>query len=98
MPYGASSVATIQECQSRTIKNDMKNVVVKSKIWGKIRRELHPAHLFKSRQLIPAIVSGALVGFMTTLLSISFAALVFGKALPEALSIGIGMALFSNVI
>jgi sulfate permease, SulP family len=76
----------------------MKNVVVKSKIWGKIRRELNPAHLFRSHQLIPAIISGALVGFMTTLLSISFAALVFGKALPEALSIGIGMALFSNVI
>jgi sulfate permease, SulP family len=76
----------------------MQNIVAKSKIWGKIRRELSPSHLFKSRQLIPAIISGALVGFMTTLLSISFAVLVFGKAMPEALSIGIGMALFSNVI
>jgi sulfate permease, SulP family len=76
----------------------MKNIVVKSKIWEKIRRELHPSHLFRSRHLIPAIISGALVGFMTTLLSISFAVLVFGKAIPEALSIGIGMALFSNVI
>lgn len=47
---------------------------------------------------MPAIVSGALVGLMTTILSISFAVLVFGKAIPEALSIGIGMALFSNVI
>lgn len=47
---------------------------------------------------MPALVSGALVGLMTTILSISFAVLVFGKAIPEALSIGIGMALFSNVI
>ncbi len=76
----------------------MKNIVAKSKIWGKIKRELQPSHLFRSHQLIPAIISGALVGFMTTILSISFAVLVFGKALPEALSIGIGMALFSNVI
>jgi sulfate permease, SulP family len=59
---------------------------------------LRPSHLFRSHELIPAIISGALVGFMTTLLSISFAVLVFGKAMPEALSIGIGMALFSNVI
>jgi sulfate permease, SulP family len=76
----------------------MKNIIAKSKIWGKIRRELSPSHLFRSRYLVPAIISGALVGFMTTLLSISFAVLVFGKAMPEALSIGIGMALFSNVI
>jgi sulfate permease, SulP family len=76
----------------------MEKTVFKSKIWGKIGRELHPKHLFKSRHLLPAMVSGALVGFMTSLLSISFAVLVFGKAIPEALPIGIGMALFSNVI
>jgi sulfate permease, SulP family len=76
----------------------MKNIVVKSKTWEKIKRELHPSHLFKSHHLLPAIISGALVGFMTTLLSISFAVLVFGKAIPEAVPIGIGMALFSNVI
>lgn len=47
---------------------------------------------------MPSIISGVLVGLMTTILSISFAVLVFGKAIPEALSIGIGMALFSNVV
>lgn len=36
--------------------------------------------------------------WVLSLLSISFAVLVFGKALPEALSVGIGMALFSNII
>lgn len=77
----------------------MKNsTLLNSKIWRKIGRELNPAHLFKSQQLVPAVISGALVGFMTSLLSISFAVLVFGKALPDALSIGIGMALFSNII
>jgi sulfate permease, SulP family len=76
----------------------MKKGIFKSKTWVKIGRELHPAHLFRSRHLLPAVISGALVGFMTSLLSISFAVLVFGKALPEALPIGIGMALFSNVI
>lgn len=76
----------------------MKNAALNLKVWKKIGSELHPSYLFRKELLMPAIVSGALVGLMTTILSISFAVLVFGKALPEALSIGIGMALFSNVI
>lgn len=76
----------------------MKSGVVNLKVWKKIGSELRPSYLFRKELLMPAIVSGALVGLMTTILSISFAVLVFGKALPEALSIGIGMALFSNVI
>lgn len=76
----------------------MKNAALNLKVWKKIGSELRPSYLFRKELLMPAIVSGALVGLMTTILSISFAVLVFGKALPEALSIGIGMALFSNVI
>lgn len=71
---------------------------IEPKIWRKIGNELHPSHLFKRGYLLPAIVSGALVGVMTTILTISFAVLVFGKAIPEALPIGISMALVSNVI
>ncbi len=48
--------------------------------------------------LLTTLMSGALVGLLTTFLSISFAVLVFGKSVPEALAIGIGMALVSNVI
>jgi sulfate permease, SulP family len=66
--------------------------------WAKIRSELDPSHLFGSGSLLSSIVSGALIGLMTTILSISFAVLVFGKAMPEALTIGIGMALFSNMV
>lgn len=77
----------------------MKNrIVINAKIGERIRKELQPSHLFRRENLLPAIVSGAMIGLMTTILSISFAVLVFGKAIPEALSIGIGMALFSNVI
>ncbi len=68
------------------------------KIAEKITSELRPSYLFQKEQLLSAIVSGALVGLMTSILSITFAVLVFGKAIPEALPIGIGMALFSNVI
>jgi sulfate permease, SulP family len=67
-------------------------------IVGKIFHELHPSHVLNKQGLMPAIVSGALIGLMTSILSISFAVLVFSKALPEALSVGIGMALLSNVI
>jgi sulfate permease, SulP family len=64
----------------------------------RIKSELHLSHLFQKDQLSAALVSGTLIGLMTSILSISFAVLVFGKAIPEALPIGIGMALFSNVI
>lgn len=70
----------------------------KSSQWARIRSELLPSHLLSGGGLVPALVSGSLIGLMTTILSISFAVLVFGKALPEALTIGIGMALFSNII
>jgi SulP family sulfate permease len=77
----------------------MKNGLgVHSIIRAKIGRELRPSYLFSRDRLMPAIISGILIGLMTTILSISFAVLVFGKAIPEALSIGIGMGLFSNVI
>ncbi len=66
--------------------------------WAAIGKELQPSHLFMRGSLMPAIISGALIGLMTTILSISFAVLVFGKAVPEALTIGIGMALFSNLV
>lgn len=66
--------------------------------WEKIGSELRPAHLFNIGNLMPAIISGGLIGLMTTILSISFAVLIFGKAMPEALTIGIGMALFSNMV
>ncbi|MCC6723002.1 MAG: SLC26A/SulP transporter family protein [Saprospiraceae bacterium] len=66
--------------------------------WAAIGKELQPSHLFMRGSLMPAIISGALIGLMTTILSISFAVLVFGKAMPEALTIGIGMALFSNMV
>lgn len=69
-----------------------------TKIGERIIKELHFSHLFQKNQLMPAIVSGVLVGLMTSILSISFAVLVFGKAIPEALPIGIGMALLSNVV
>jgi sulfate permease, SulP family len=75
-----------------------KIITLQSKTGKKIITELRPSYLFKKEHLMPAIVSGALVGLMTTILSISFAVLVFGKAMPEALSIGISMALFSNAI
>lgn len=71
---------------------------MKAKVWQRISRELHPFYLFKPDQIIPSLVSGLLIGLMTSILSISFAVLVFGTALPEALSLGIGMALLSNLI
>ena len=71
---------------------------MKSKVLSRIGKELHPFHLFKPDQIIPSLVSGILIGLMTSILSISFAVLVFGTAIPEALSLGIGMALFSNLI
>ncbi len=64
----------------------------------KIISELRFSYLFQKDHLLSALVSGALVGFMTSILSITFAVLVFGKTIPEALPIGIGMALFSNLI
>lgn len=77
----------------------MKNaVVVKAKIWESIRKELQLSHLLRREQVVSAIFSAVLMGLMTSILSISFAVLVFGKALPEALPIGIGMALVSNII
>jgi sulfate permease, SulP family len=75
-----------------------KAAAINAKRWESIKQELNPSHLLKREHLVPAIISGAMIGLMTTILSISFAVLVFGKAIPEALSIGIGMALFSNII
>jgi SulP family sulfate permease len=72
--------------------------MAKAKIGQRIRHELQPSRLLQKEYLMPTIFSAALIGLMTTILSISFAVLVFGKAIPEALSIGIGMALISNVI
>lgn len=69
-----------------------------SQNWQKIKTELQPSYILEKDKWTSVIVSGALVGLMTTILSISFAVLVFGKAIPEALNIGIGMALFSNVL
>ena len=69
-----------------------------SNIVSRIFRELHPTHLFHKQALMPTLISGALIGLMTSILSISFAVLVFSKSLPEALPLGIGMALLSNGI
>lgn len=77
------------------MKND---VAMKPNMWNRIVVELRPSHLFSREHFILSLVSGIIVGLMTAILSISFAVLVFGKALPEALSVGIGLALFSNVI
>lgn len=71
---------------------------INSRIWERIRKELHFSYLFDSTNLLSGVISGILIGLMTTILSISFAVLVFGKAIPEAVPIGIGMALVSNVI
>lgn len=77
----------------------MRNSIrITSTIWERIRKELRFSHLFNSVHLLPGVISGILIGLMTTILSISFAVLVFGKAIPEAVPIGIGMALVSNVI
>ena len=75
-----------------------KAATINAKRWESIKQELNPSYLLKREHLVPTIISGAMIGLMTTILSISFAVLVFGKAIPEALSIGIGMALFSNII
>jgi SulP family sulfate permease len=77
----------------------MKNTIATTaKTWERIGVELHLSHLLKKEYLLSALFSAALIGLMTTLLSISFAVLVFGKAIPEALPIGIGMALISNIV
>ncbi len=71
---------------------------IKKTLRQQIIEELRPSHLFRADQLVPTLVSSILVGIMTTIVSVSFAALVFTEAMPEALSLGIGMALLSNVI
>ncbi len=73
-------------------------IATKPQAWRQIARELKPAHLLQADQLMPTVVSSVLIGTMTTILSISFAVLVFAESVPEALSLGIGMALLSNII
>ncbi|MFN8473984.1 MAG: SulP family inorganic anion transporter [Anaerolineae bacterium] len=53
---------------------------------------------FEPRRLLPSVMAGLIVGLMTILLALSFAALVFSEDLAEQLPRAIGTTLFSAVV
>jgi len=50
------------------------------------------------QRLLPAVVAGLVVGVMTVLISISFAALIFSGPLAPHVGAGIGMALLTAIV
>jgi SulP family sulfate permease len=50
------------------------------------------------RQLVPAILAGSVIGVVSVILSLSFAALIFAGPLADKLSEGIGLILFTGAV
>ena len=50
------------------------------------------------RRLLPNLTAGLIVGLLEVIVSISFAALIFGAELADFLSNGVGLALFGSII